>query len=332
MVATSGAGRMHRFRRLRRLRRWFPIMRIAASVVMLAYLLHLIHLGSLFPDWDVSIAAWLIGALFFTVLGILLSAVRWQRVLNAMELPAKLTTLLNCYLAGQFVSNFLPSTIGGDALRVTRLSATNGESPGTFASVVLDRMSGWLILPLLCLAGLAINPTLIHLGRASRAALTISIVTLIGLAAVLTIAASPKLGGRLAGHASWLRFVGAVHLGLDRLRRHPAAAAGVIVSGFVYQLAVVAAAILGARALGIHVGPTALLAFVPAVAIVQVLPLTIGGLGVREGAFVLFLEPLGVHREQAIALGLLVYFLHLLASLLGAPAFAVGNRAPRAAA
>jgi uncharacterized membrane protein YbhN (UPF0104 family) len=75
-----------------------------------------------------------------------------------------------------------------------------------------------------------------------------------------------------------------------------------------------------------------LLAFFPAVAIVQVLPFTVGGLGVREGALALFLAPLGVPASQAIALGLLVYLMHLLASLLGAPAFAVGNRAPRPAA
>ncbi len=90
---------------------------------------------------------------------------------------------------------------------------------------------------------------------------------------------------------------------------------------------------LGARALGIQVGPTALLAFIPAVAIVQVLPFpTVGGLGVREGALILFLTPLGVPASQAIALGLLVYVMHLVASLLGAPAFAVGNRAARAVA
>jgi uncharacterized membrane protein YbhN (UPF0104 family) len=284
------------------------------------------------PDWHASTLGWLLGALAFTLLGILLSAVRWQRVLVAMDLPAKLSTLLNAYLAGQFVSNFLPSTIGGDALRVTRLSASNGEAPGTFASVVLDRMSGWLILPLLCLAGLAINPTLIHLGRASSAAVLISVITLGALAAVLAITASPRLGGRLTKRANWLRFVGAIHLGLERIRRRPAAAAGVLATGFGYQLAVIGAAVLGARALGIQIGPTALLAFFPAVAILQVLPFTVGGLGVREGALALFLAPLGVPTSQAVALGLLIYGMHLLASLLGAPAFAVGNRAARPAA
>ena len=310
-------------------KRWVPPLRIAATVVMLGVAVRWVHLRSLLPAWHASTFGWLAGALAFTLLGILLSAVRWQRVLAAMDLPAKLTTLMSAYLAGQFVSNFLPSTIGGDVIRVTRLSASNGETTGTFASVVLDRMSGWLILPVLCLVGLAINPSLLHLGRASRVAIAISLVTLGSLVAVLFVAASPRLGGRLAGNTNWLRFIGAVHLGLDRLRRRPAMAAGVLATGFVYQLAVIGAAVLGARALDLGVGPTALLAFIPAVAIVQVLPFTVGGLGVREGALALFLQPLGVSFTHAVALGLLVYALHLIASLLGAPAFAIGNRTAR---
>ncbi|GAC1479219.1 MAG: lysylphosphatidylglycerol synthase transmembrane domain-containing protein [Acidimicrobiales bacterium] len=302
---------------------------------MLAFLIHEVKLRSLVPVWDPSTIGLLAGGVALATLGIVLSAYRWQRVLAAMELPAKLGPLLNAYLASQFVSNFLPSTIGGDALRVTRLSAfsrdgttTNG-APAAFASVVLDRMSGWLILPLLCLAGLLINPTLLHLGRSSRAALAISVVTLVALVAVVIAAGSSRLGGRLAGHDGWLRFLGAVHLGLARIVRRPGAAAQVIVASAVYQLAIVGAGILAARAIGINIGPTALLAFIPAVAIVQVLPVSVGGLGVREGAFALFLQPLGVPAGQAIALGLAMYAMHLIASLLGAPSFAVGHRPVR---
>jgi hypothetical protein len=86
--------------------------------------------------------------------------------------------------------------------------------------------------------------------------------------------------------------------------------------------------VAAAQALGLGktAGLTALLAFFPAVAIAQVLPIGISGLGVREGAFILFLGPLGVADEEAIALGLLLYLLNLGVSLLGAPAFAVGGR------
>jgi uncharacterized membrane protein YbhN (UPF0104 family) len=95
---------------------------------------------------------------------------------------------------------------------------------------------------------------------------------------------------------------------------------------------VVVAAIMATEAIGLGVGPTAIIAFMPAVAIAQVLPISFGGLGVREGAFVLFLHPLGVPTAEAITLGLLVYALNLTVSLLGAPAFATGSRPVRAAA
>ena len=59
------------------------------------------------------------------------------------------------------------------------------------------------------------------------------------------------------------------------------------------------------EALGIdQVGLTALMAFIPAVLIIQVLPLGIGGLGVREGTLVVFLSGIDVPSEQALALGL----------------------------
>jgi hypothetical protein len=85
-----------------------------------------------------------------------------------------------------------------------------------------------------------------------------------------------------------------------------------------------------AAALGFGwLGMTPLLAFFPAVLIAQVLPLGIAGLGVREGAFVLFLTPLGVPAEQAIALGLVLYAVNLIVSLAGAPSFAIGGRYSR---
>jgi uncharacterized membrane protein YbhN (UPF0104 family) len=119
-------------------------------------------------------------------------------------------------------------------------------------------------------------------------------------------------------------------VGVEHLRSHPGAAANVLAAGFAYQLALVLAAVAAAQALGLRpAGLTALLAFFPAVLIAQVLPISMSGLGVREGAFVLFLGPLGVAQQEAIALGLLLYLLNLLVSLLGAPAFAAGGR-PRA--
>jgi uncharacterized membrane protein YbhN (UPF0104 family) len=279
------------------------------------------------PAFTLRNVLWLALAAALTLFALVLSALRWQKVLDAMELHTGLGRLLSLYLAGQFVSNVLPTTIGGDVLRVSRLSKETGESPGTFASVVLERLTGWLVLPVISVAGFLVNPNLQHLGTATRVALGLAFATLVALGAVLFAAAHERVGGRFAARDGWRRFAGAIHLGLTRLRRHPGAAAQLLIVGFAYQLVLVLAAVAAAQALGLGstAGLTFLLAFFPAVAIAQVLPIGISGLGVREGAFVLFLHPLGVHTSEAIALGLLLYLLNLGVSLLGAPAFAVGG-------
>jgi uncharacterized membrane protein YbhN (UPF0104 family) len=302
-------------------------LRLVASVAILAILVPRVELGAvvrLHRLW------WLVAAVGVTFVGVVLSAVRWQRVLAAVGLRAPLPTLLRHYLASLFVGNVLPSTVGGDVLRVTRLSAANGDTPGTFASVVIERLTGWLVLPVLTLGAVIANPGLRREApEAVGLCLLIALGTLAGLVLLLIAAAHPALGGRLTANDGWRRFTGAVHLGLDRFRRRPGLALEVLVVGFAYQLTVMFAAFLAAQALGIDMGWTAILAFFPVVAIIQVIPVTIGGLGTREGALVLLLGSLGVASADAIALGLLFYGVNLVVSLLGAPAFAVGTRPSR---
>ena len=307
------------------------LVRLVVSFGMLAVLVwRLPHFsfGDLLPEWSLQTALLLAGAAALTLAGIVLSTVRWRAVLHALGRDASLSHLLSYNLAGLFVSNVLPTTIGGDVLRVSRLSRENGESAESFASVVLERLTGWLVLPVLTFAGFIVNPGLRELGTATRVALSLAAGTLVALVLLLVAVASRRFGAHVTGNAGWRRFAAAVHLGVERLRRHPGAALNVLLTGFAYQLVLVLAALLAAKAVGIDagVGLTALLAFFPAVLIAQVLPVSISGLGVREASFILFLHPLGVSDTQAIALGLLLYLLNVAVSLLGAPAFAVGGR------
>jgi len=283
--------------------------------------------------WRSHALLWLAGAVVLTLVGVGLSALRWNRVLVALERPAPLIGLVRHYLASLFVGNVLPSTIGGDVLRVSRLANEQGDTPRVAASVVLERLTGWLVLPMLTFVGLVANPGLRRIAPGpSGTALTLAVATLFLLAVVLGVASSRGFERSPGGDRGWRRFSGDVHLGLERFRRAPGLAFEVITAGFAYQLVVVLAAFLAGKALGLSVGWTAMLAFFPIVAIVQVLPLTVSGLGTREAALIFFLHPFGVPNSHAFALGLLLYTVNLAVSLLGAPAFAVGNRSDRAVA
>ena len=314
-------------------RRWVLPLRIAVSLALLAVLVSKMDFDTMLPrQRHLSTVAWLVAAVLTALVGIVLSAWRWQRVLAVFDVPVRLRILLSHYLAGQFVGNVLPSTIGGDVLRVTRGAKSTGSSSTAFASVALERLTGFVALPLICFIGFALEPSLVESPHA-WIALAISVGTLVALAVILLFAASPRLMGRFKDHDNWMRFMGAVHIGVRRLRHRPRLVVAVLGTAMLYQASTVLTVWFASRALNVSVPTAAMIAFIPAVAMAQVIPISVGGFGVREGMLTLFLTPLGVTTGQAVGIGLLWYFIMLVVSLAGAPAFAVGNRrAPDATA
>jgi uncharacterized membrane protein YbhN (UPF0104 family) len=301
-------------------------LRIVVSVALLVLLVTKIPADEVQPkDTHTGTLLFLAFGLLFTFAGFVLSAWRWQRVFAVFDRHVSLRTLLNHYLAGQFVGNVLPSTIGGDVLRVSRAAKTTGTGDVAFASVVIERLSGFVALPLLSLLGFALEPSLLELDR-SWIALMIAGATVAALVIIVGLAGSPRLAGRFADHQNWTGFIGAVHIGIDRIHREPRRAFGVLVAAVTYQLAVLISVYCAIHALGVSVPNGAVLAFLPAVAAAQTLPISLSGLGVREGLLVILLHPLGVPTGKAVGIGLLWYGMTLIVSLLGAPAFAVGHR------
>jgi uncharacterized protein (TIRG00374 family) len=326
MVASGTAGRSSAHRQIRLSGTTKLGIRIVVSVALLALLITKIPIDDVQPkDTHLGTLSFLAFGLVFTFAGFVLSAWRWQRVFAVFDVPVSLRTLLGHYLAGQFVGNVLPSTIGGDVLRVSRAAKTTGSDDIAFASVAIERLSGFVALPLLSFVGFALEPSLLGLDR-SWIALVIAAATVVALVVIVTVAASPHLAGRFATHRNWMRFIGAVHIGVDRIRHEPRRSISVIVAAIAYQLSVLMAVYCAIHSLGISVPNGAVLAFLPAVASAQVLPISLSGLGIREGLLVILLHPLGVSTGKAIAVGLLWYGMTLVVSLLGAPAFAVGQR------
>jgi uncharacterized membrane protein YbhN (UPF0104 family) len=303
------------------------LLRIGVSVGLLVFLFVTVDIDvdELWPD-DGRAVLWLVIAFGCMVGSLVLASFRWQQVCRALDLSISTVRLFWHTIAGQFLSNFVPTTVGGDVLRVSRLGKETGDRPTSFTTVILERLSGWMVLPASIFVGLASDPALRAMGAATRGAMVAAIVTLVALMLII-IAAGNDLTGRLLeryeGPLAWLR---AVHEGLDVLRARPRQIIRILATGAAYQGMLIIAFWAAAQSIGIEgFGVRAAAAFVPAVLIVQVLPLGIGGLGVREGALVLFLGSLDVPDEQAVALGLTIYALTILMSLLGLPSLVFGG-------
>lgn len=280
------------------------------------------------PRWRSTSGAWLAAAAVTMTAAFALSALRWQRVLSAMRPAPRYRRILNHFLAGQFVSNVLPTAFGGDVIRVSRLGRDLDDHPTAFASVTIERMTGWLVLPLISGAALLAQPELGSLGSATALAVGIDAGTIVALVVVLLVASNRRFAASVGTVTGWRRFLVAVHVGVDALRRDPRGSVEIIAVGAAFQTLQCVAVWMCAEAIGLQGDVTigVALAFFPAAAIAQNLPVGLGGLGVREGIFVVFFGAVGAPRALSITLGLVVYGLTIATSSFGAPSFVLGAR------
>lgn len=310
-------------------RRWGLVVRIVGSIALFGVLVWRMpdfDPSELLPERSAATFGWLAGSAATLLLAFFLQTVRWSFVLEALGHRLPFRRLFGQFLAGQFVSNVLPSAVAGDIVRIARTGRDIDDRPHAFASIALERMTGWMVLPFISLSAFALWRPGRELGGATLTAFLVDAGTLVALVVVLTIAANRRWSTAARTATGWRRWIGAIHLGIDALRERPALALATVASGLAFQLTQCLSVWFAARALQVEpVTLFAVLTFFPPTAIGQNLPVGFGGLGVREGGFVLFFGALGVSDERAIALGLATYIVTVVTSVLGAPSFALGG-------
>ncbi len=291
-------------------------------VVVLVWRLPDVRWSDLVPEWSPSVPWWVAAALVGSAATLALQALRWGAVLRVFDRSLPASRLFSHTIAGQFVSNVLPTSFGGDVIRVSRSGRDLDDYPTAFAAVVLERLVGWVVLPLIAVAGVAFSAEVRDSAAHLRVAMWVGLGTVLALGAILGAASLPA-AGRLANRSGWKGYIGAVHTGVRAMARHPLRMIEVLAAGTAFQVLLCAVVWTLARAVGAgDLSFAAILALFPAVAISQNLPIGLGGLGVREGAFVFFLAGMGVSQAASISLGLALYLTTVAVSVIGAPALA----------
>jgi uncharacterized membrane protein YbhN (UPF0104 family) len=229
--------------------------------------------------------------------GLALSALRWKVLLGAAGVRMPFLRSLRLYFVGYFFNFFLPTTVGGDVVRAmgaggdTRLSVVGG-------SILVERLLGFGCLLAL---GLAASFGLPSLAVARTALLVAAGAYLVGLVLLLLVPLPETSLGGLAGRiVSGLRRTA---LEVRAYGFHPAALLAGLVLSLGWQLALVVANALLSSGLGGVAPLRGLLALVPVVQAVTMIPVSFGGLGVREMGYEYFFRVSGYDPAGAVALG-----------------------------
>lgn len=254
---------------------------------------------------------------------------QWGRLLRAAGIRIPFWKVLAYYHVGLFFNNFLPANVGGDIARVLDASRHGSGRAAAVSTVLLDRLIGTLAL-----AGLALVTTLpaidrFHLSLVYLALLGFFAFSLLLVWAVFHPALLPNverllsrvgLGGlrpRLDGLAS----------SLQGFRTERGLFVRLLLVALVVQVSRIGVHVVVARALGIHVPIAYFFLFVPLLAVIVSLPISLNGIGVREGAGVVLFGLVGVDRAHAFSMQFTTYLVAVAVSLLGGLVFVA--RIPR---
>jgi uncharacterized protein (TIRG00374 family) len=300
---------------------WFPL-RVAISGGLLFFLIWRSDPLKIWQSWQQA-DLWLIGlALLLQLFGVALSAAKWWVVLRARGEQVPLRWLIGVYLVGQFANNFLPTTVGGDALRVAQLGRRIGSYSQASASVFIERLTGFLALSLI--ANLALMAAyLIPAGHPLTTTPLLRWITIaFTLAAIAAMVASfaaltleRVLGPRLPAAAR--RPLAKLTQALADYAPQGRWLGMVLVLSLLFQLLWVLIHMVCGWALGID-APVLLYAIMaPITDILGLAPIFVNNLGAREVVFTLYLSQVGVSQEVALALAFLIFAVRLAVSVLG---------------
>src|SRR5438477_2562998 len=274
-------------------RAWFvTILRWAAGLTILGALLHLLPFSILrasiarVPLW--SFAAVLLGYLLAHSVGI----AKWRMVVNAAGADLNFATSTQCYAGGLFGALFLPSILGGDVIRLAVGLRSSPRPAAVLAGNVVDRLLDAVAQVALVIAGLILLPRAVPLqfqDTARKGLIWLAAVAVL-LTATVYLSWRALFGGR---SMRFRRRLARLRHALRSVWRHPHILALVWLVGICVQATLLLLAAKIATYCGLVLPLKVWLFAWPLAKLAALLPLTQGGIGVREAALVALLVPFG---------------------------------------
>jgi uncharacterized protein (TIRG00374 family) len=253
-----------------------------------------------------------------------LATVKWHTLVRT----APLSLLLRLNFIGQYYSTLLPGQLAGEAVKAYRLGRGDAEAERLAASVIIDRITGLLALVIVALVGVIFTRT--YVDRPVIWFLIILSFVLSG--GIFSLNIGPWLRVLRSTAARLGRFRGRADRLLDAWRAYgtePQLLLFAVALGICFQLSAIAMNMIFARELGVTLAFADWCWLFGIVSLVSMLPLTIGGLGLREGSFVGTLGLVGVAPEKALAISLGVFGLILMGAAIGGVFEFSGRGAPK---
>jgi uncharacterized protein (TIRG00374 family) len=297
------------------------ILRAGVTLLLFVFLFRQISWSTLLSLFAHIQDTELLVGLCLATLGVVFSAYLWHRLVLAESIKTDLSRLTNLYLIGVAFSHFLPTSMGGDAVKAFYVGRDSGNMTGSASAVLMSRITGFMGMLLVAL------PTLIFLHEQFdhelvKNFLLLSLFLAAGIGGTIVVAVFlPKLPDRIF-HRAWAKNKIVVKVfetgtSMTRLMTKPRTMTEAIAFGILFWITNCLTYYEFAIALGLHIPFTFYLIAVPFVGLVGALPISISGFGVRENLVVYLYSTIHVSTTAALAVVLLMDLQRLFFGVLG---------------
>jgi len=278
------------------------LVKLSVSAVLIFVLFHKINI-SRFEDMLFKI-----GLLKFFLLSLLyifsqvVSSIRWSFVIESLNEKMAVTELLKAYFLGMYANLFLPSIIGGDAIKAYVVSKKIGLRK-SISSIFLERYNGLVVLLLISLLSVLVFKKFFN-------AKIIAGVAAVNIFSVISIYSLRfNIFRRYEKLKNFYDDIVTFHKSRFFVR--------VSILSVVVQTIVILIYMLAGLMLGIKISPIYYFAFIPIINLISFLPISFNGIGVREFSFVYFFSFANLNKLQALSLSVSVFFVVVFCSLIG---------------
>jgi uncharacterized protein (TIRG00374 family) len=299
-------------------------LKILVSALLITWIISRTDLGRV---WELAREMqwfWMVILFGLNLLGYWINSQRWRILLAAQGVRASTSALIRSFLVGTFFNQFLPTSIGGDIVRAMDLGPKCGSRTKSLSIIAFDRFVGILVLYVFTCAGLLFKQSGLTGGLvwflAGFAPVVVGLFWLI------------RSGHR---HLSWLKeriklpLVGKVIEKLSIIQEnlafycsHLKPTSKVVLLAVALQLNVIMAYYLVGLAYGAGLSLGYFFIMIPIILFGTLMPISINGIGLREGLFVYFFTSFGAPAEKALAVAWTIFAYNLFFGLVGGLVYA----------
>jgi hypothetical protein len=285
------------------------ILRISISCVLLIFLFKRIDAGSLLEKIKKADVPLLSTGFLLTSFVYVLCFFRWRLLLGAVGIKPAAAKLIPPFAAGIFFNLVLPTSLGGDLVRSMDLSVHTKKTKEVVASVILDRLSGAVGLAIITLFAILFGYKIIQdkivIFYLSIILAVLSIIIVIIFNEFLYSSIKKLLHSPQAGKIRV--FLESLHQEIYIFRKNKKTLANSLILSSLIQVLSPIATYMVALSLGLKLNPVYFFIFLPIIFTITLVPISLGGIGLREASTVYFFSKIGVGNDVAVAMSVLSF-------------------------